>query len=333
MFPNKILALIGDFRSLVLIAAMLAGVSVQADWISDEQAIMGTRIRVEIWSEDQAAQAAVSAVMDEMHRIDRLMSTYKESSEISEVNRDAASRAVVVGYELFELIKRALDLSVTTNGAFDITYASVGYLYDYRERERPDEAHIEAALESIDYHLVKLDEESGSIRFVRDGVRIDLGGIAKGYAVERGAAILRDAGIESAIVTAGGDSRVIGDRRGKPWIVGIQDPRMENVVIARLPLADEAISTSGDYERYFEEDGVRYHHIISPSTGKPASSVHSVTIVGPDATMTDGLSTSVFVLGVEKGLGLINRTPDYEAVIVDPKGDLHTSDGFSDTSL
>ena len=223
MFPNEFLALIRDIRLLVLIAAMLTGVPVQAGWISDEQAIMGTRIWVEIWSEDQEpAQAAVSAVMDEMHRIDRLMSTYKESSEISEVNRDAASRAVVVGDELFELIKRALDLSVTTNGAFDITYASVGYLYDYRERERPDEAHIEAALESIDYHLVKLDEESGSIRFVRDGVRIDLGGIAKGYAVERGAAILRDAGIESAIVTAGGDSRVIGDRRGKPWIVGIQ---------------------------------------------------------------------------------------------------------------
>ncbi len=107
---------------------------------------------------------------------------------------------------------------------------------------------------------------------------------------------------------------------------------MEKAVIARLPLADEAISTSGDYERYFEEDGVRYHHIISPNTGKPASLVHSVTIIGPDATMTDGLSTSVFVLGVEKGLVLINRMPEYEAVIVDPKGDLHASDGFSDTS-
>lgn len=318
-------------RLAVLITAMLTCLPVQAGWVGDEQAIMGTRIWVEIWSEDQAAaQAAISAVMDEMHRIDRLMSTYKETSEISEVNRDAASGAVAVSDELFGLIKRSLDLSGTTNGAFDITYASVGYLYDYRGRERPDEAHIEAALESIDYEFVELDEASGTIRFARDGVRIDLGGIAKGYAVERGAAILRDAGIESAIVTAGGDSRVIGDRRGKPWIVGIQDPRKENTVIARLPLADEAISTSGDYERYFEEDGVRYHHIISPNTGKPASLVHSVTIIGPDATMTDGLSTSVFVLGVEKGLALINRMPEYEAVIVDPKGDLHASDGFTD---
>jgi len=146
--------------------------------------------------------------------------------------------------------------------------------------------------------------------------------------VERGVNILRSHGIENAIVTAGGDSRLLGDRRGQPWMVGIRDPRNDGQVAISLPLEDEAISTSGDYERYFEEGDIRYHHIIEPSTGAPASGVHSATVFGPDAVITDALSTSVFVMGVDRGLRLIATLPDYESIVIDAAGRIYYSDGL-----
>jgi thiamine biosynthesis lipoprotein len=159
-------------------------------------------------------------------------------------------------------------------------------------------------------------------------MRIDLGGIAKGWAVDRGVDILRELGIEHAMVNAGGDTRLLGDRRGKPWVVGIRDPRREGAVVARIPLQDEAISTSGDYERYFEEDGQRYHHILVPGTGKPADKVRSVTVIGPNATRTDGLTKTVFILGVERGMAFIRGLGDVEAVIVDRDGQTYYSAGL-----
>ncbi len=315
---------------LSALVGLLVATPANAAWIGEEEAIMGTRIRVELWHEDEAAgQAAVQAVMDEMHRIDRLMSTYKPDSEISRVNSDAAEHAVAVSDELLDLIELSLEMSVVTDGAFDITYASVGYMYDFRAGKKPSAEEIEAALPAVNFRHVRVDREAGEVQFVQSGVRIDLGGIAKGYAVERGVALLQERGVQHALVTAGGDTRVLGDRDGRPWRVGIRNPRgAESDVIALLPLVDEAISTSGDYERYFVEDGVIYHHIIEPGTGRSARKVRSVTIVGPDATQTDAMSTSVFVLGVEDGLRLIDELPDLEAVIVDNEGELFFSKGF-----
>ena len=132
----------------------------------------------------------------------------------------------------------------------------------------------------------------------------------------------------NAIVTAGGDSRLLGDRRGQPWIVGIRDPRQDGKVAIRLPLQDEAVSTSGDYERYFDEGGIRYHHIIEPATGTPADAVHSVTVVGPDGVLTDALSTSVFVMGVDQGLRLLATLPDYEGIVIDASGQMYYSTGL-----
>jgi thiamine biosynthesis lipoprotein len=160
-------------------------------------------------------------------------------------------------------------------------------------------------------------------------VRIDLGGIAKGYAVDRGIAILADRGIRHGTVTAGGDTRILGDRIGRPWVVGIRHPDDRQRVIARIPLEDAALSTSGDYERYFDEDGRRYHHIINPRTGHSAGELRSVTIIGPDATTTDGLSTGVFVLGAERGLALIERLGDVDAVLVTRDGKVLYSSGLA----
>ena len=300
-----------------------------ADWHREEAAIMGTAITVELWHEDESqGRALTHQVLDEMHRIDRLMSTYKPDSELSAVNAGAADHPVPVSQELLKLIRQALDYSVTTQGAFDITYASAGQHYNYRTGEKPGKALLASTLPAIDYRHVVLDEKHATVFFKRKGVRIDLGGIAKGYAVDRSMAILTAAHVKNALISAGGDTRVTGKRWDRPWQVGIRDPRKEGIV-SMIPLEDAAISTSGDYERFFEQDGIRYHHILKPGTGDSPREIHSASIIGITATDTDALSTSVFVLGVKKGLALINRTPDTEAIIIDNKGLLHYSDGLA----
>ncbi len=302
----------------------------RAEWFQREEAIMGTRVAVELWSEDAAlAQRAMDAVIAEMTRTDELMSTYKPESQLSQVNAHAFERPVQVDPEIIDVVTRSFEFSRLSDGAFDITYASVGYLYDYRAHQHPTGEQISAALPAVDWRQVQVDPVQNTIRFLKPGMRIDLGGIAKGYAVDRSIGLLRGMGIRHAMVNAGGDTRLLGDRLGKPWIVGIRDPRNDGRMVTRLPLEDEAISTSGDYERYFEEGGVRYHHILVPGTGKSASEVRSVTILGADATLTDGLSTTVFVLGVERGMQLVGRLPDVEAVIVDKDGHIFYSDGLT----
>ena len=256
-----------------------------------------------------------------MRRVDEAMSTYKPTSELSDRQRAGGATAGARSRRSCSICSRqSLDYSRVTDGAFDITYASVGYLYDFRQHVRPTDKQIEAALPGINYRHVILDRDARTVRFARAGVRIDLGGIGKGHAVDRGIAVLQARGIEHALVTAGGDSRIIGDRFGKPWVVGIRHPDRKDEVIARIPLEDAAISTSGDYERYFDENGVRYHHIIDPQTGHSASKVRSATIIGPTATRTDGLSKTAFVLGPEKAIEIYNRLDDIDAVLVTPDG-------------
>ncbi len=314
---------------LATLLVLLAAHGASAEWIGGSRPMMGTEVSVFLWSDDpEAGRQAIAEVFSEADRIDQLMSTYKDESEISKINREAARQPVATDAELLRLIQRSLDISVLTRGAFDITYDSVGKHYDFRARQRPDEATVEAERKLIDYRLVKVDKVAGTVGYERDGVSINLGGIAKGYVVERGIDLLRHRGIRHAIVTAGGDSRLLGDRRGRPWMVGIRDPRKDGEVAISLPLVDEAISTSGDYERYFDEDGTRYHHIISPSTGAPAGGVHSATVIGPDAVITDALSTSVFVMGVHQGLMLIGTLPDYESVVIDAEGRVYFSYGL-----
>ncbi len=312
----------------VLILAL--GSLTQAGWVRDEQGIMGTVVRAEVWHRDEAvARAGVAAVMEEMRRIDGLMSPYKAHSDLARVNAQASRRAVKVGPDLLAVVRRARRFSELTDGAFDITFASVGHLYDYRNGIRPDAQTIETLLPTIHYRHVHLDGRAGRIAFDRPGVRIDLGGIAKGYAVDRALARLRALGIAHALVSAGGDTGILGDRLGRPWMVGIRDPRHHDAVVAMLPLQDEALSTSGDYERYFEEDGVRYHHILDPGTGAPAGALTSVSVLGPDATTTDALSTSLFVMGVRKGMALVDSLDGIEAIMVDRSGALFFSDGLA----
>ncbi len=297
-----------------------------AGWYADAREKMGTRVEIQVQADSEAAAAPLLAAgMAEFDRIESWMSTYRDDSEISRVNRLAAREPVRVSAELYGIVARSLELSELSDGAFDITFDSVGRLYDFRSGVRPDAEEIRRSLPDINYRHVVLDPAASTIRFTREGTRINLGGIGKGYACEQVAALLRKAGVTSGRVNAGGDTRLIGNREGRPWMVGIRDPDDGGRWVTRLALSDEAISTAGDYERFFDEDGVRYHHIIDPGTGDSARGVRSVTVIGPDATLTDGLDNAVFILGPERGLALIDATPGYAAVVVDAERNVRFS--------
>jgi len=301
----------------------------RAGWLKREEAIMGTSIVCELWADERAAgEAAITAVMDEMRRIDRTMSPHKEDSELSRINRDAHAAAVPVSVEMARLIVRAAEFSELSGGAFDITYAAVGHLYDYRNRIRPSDEELEKARAAVGWRGLVLDSQARTVRFARPGMRIDLGGFAKGHAVDNATAILRRRGVAHAMVSAGGDSRVIGDRRGRPWTIGVRDPRNPGKVAAMLPLEDVSISTSGDYERYFDADGTRFHHLIDPATGKSPREIQSVTVLADDGLTSEALSKIVFVLGVERGMALVESQSGVDAVVVDAAGALHFSSGL-----
>ena len=230
--------------------------------------------------------------------------------------------------ELHKLLYQARQVSELSRGAFDITFASVGFYYDYRTGKKPDRAQLLSQRQYVNYQSVELLADN-KVRFAQPGVKIDLGGIAKGYAVERAMAILAANNIKHAQLTAGGDSRLLGDKRGKPWLVGIKHPRQDDKYAATLPLDNTAISTSGDYERYFIEDGVRYHHILDPKTGQSATGLLSVSVVGADTALTDALSTTLFVLGLQQGMQLIERVAGYDAVFIDSDRRLYFSSGLA----
>jgi thiamine biosynthesis lipoprotein len=314
----------------LLFALVLLPSLARAEWLSRSEAIMGTRCSVELWSEDRAkGEAAISSVFADMRRIDRLMSTWKEDTEVSKVNREAAIHPVRISAELFGLLRESARYSELTHGAFDITYASVGYLYDFKKGVHPDPKAIQDALPGINWRQMVLDEARNTVYFQRKGMRIDLGGIAKGHAVDRGIEILQKQGITRAMVNSGGDTRIIGDRFGRPWVVGVRDPDHEGKTFLRLPLTDAAFSTSGDYERYFDEDGKRFHHIIDPKTGDSARKCRSVTVISDSATRTDALTKSVFIMGPADGIEFINTLTGVDAVAVAPDGKVFYSRGLS----
>ncbi len=304
-------------------------VSAAPRWFSRDEAIMGTAIHVELWSDDRAAaERAIDEVIAEMHRIDALMSPYKETSELSLINRKADRGPVRVCDELYMLLSRSVAFSELSQGAFDITYASAGHLYDYRRHVRPTDAELEVARAAIGYRNLQLDADARTVRFGRAGMRIDLGGFAKGHAVDNGVAILVRHGVRHGVVAAGGDSRMLGDRCGRPWTIGVRDPRRADEVVALLPLEDVAVSTSGDYERYFDDGDERCHHLIDPRTGKSPATVRSVTVIAPDGLTSEALSKTVFVLGVERGMQIVASLPGVDAVVVDAQGKLHYSAGL-----
>ncbi len=294
---------------------------------------MGTRVYVELWWQDaERAAGLMQQVMDEMERINQLMSPYRQTSELYKINSTGAERAIPISNELFQLIIKSNHYSDISGGAFDISFASLGNEYDYRKKIKPTEMERRKAAALINYKDLILDPAEHSIRFGKPGMRIDLGGIAKGYAVDNSISILQRAGVKSAIVTAGGDSRILGDHQGRPWMLGIHNPRGEGHVIT-LPLDNIAVSTSGDYERYFEADGVRYHHIIDPKKGDSPRQLMSASVLADKSIDADALSTTLFVLGTEKALKLANSLAGVSAILIDNTGKVFYSSDLVDPTM
>jgi thiamine biosynthesis lipoprotein len=325
-------------RFLVVLLGFAYFSLAQAQWHHFTSTAMTTKLDLEFWLADELQAKQISErVFLEFDRIEAVMTRYGDTSELSIINRLAGEKTLPVSASLFKVLQSSKQMSVLSEGAFDMTFASVGYLYDFRNKRVPTNLEIERQKSAIDFRYVQLNKKEQTLRFAHPNVLIDLGGIAKGYAVDQGVLILKLAGVAHARLSAGGDMRLLGDKKGKPWIVGVKDPRAtlkntSNAVV--LPLSDVSISTSGDYERFFiDDDGERIHHIISPKTGRSVQGVQSVSVIGPDTLTSDGLSTAIFVLGVKKGLALANRLEGIDVIMIDAQRQLHFSEGLMSPAL
>ena len=282
--------------------------------------LMGTVVEITLYHPDQdRARELIDRAFAEMERIERLMSIRIAASEVARINREAYPGPIAVDREVFDLIGRALEAWRETSGAFDITVGPLMQLWPLYRAEKilPNDAQVGEALKRVGFDLLMLDPESSRIAFKKPGMSIDLGGIAKGYAIDRAIGVLRGGGVASALVNAGGDLYALGLKPdGTPWRVGVRHPRRPEELIATLEVHDIAIMTSGDYEHYFLKDGRRYSHIVDPRTGFTARGTAGVTLSAPIATWADALATGVLVLGPDAGLELVNRLPQVEAAIL-----------------
>jgi thiamine biosynthesis lipoprotein len=291
---------------------------------------MGTEVSFAVLSDDdEGAARAIQAAFDEIKRIENLMTTWRDDSEVSRINQQAGVAPVQVSPETLEVIEASQHASKISNGAFDITFYAMRGLWKFDEDlepKVPPADEIRKRLPLIDYRKLVVDHDKRTVFLSQKGMAINLGGIAKGYAVDRAVAILRRAGFPDAIVQAGGDLMCAGSKNGKPWVTGIRDPRGARAdVFAKMMLENHAFSTAGDYERYFILDGKRYHHIIDTKTGYPATRSRSVTIYAPNALLADAVDDAVFILGWQKGFEMLEKLDDVGAVVVDDKGKVHIS--------
>lgn len=296
-----------------------------------EGGVMGTDLKIEVVGADtELLDRAIAAAVAEIERVEDLMTDWRPS-ELMRLNAAAGTGPVEVDPELGRLLGRALDLSDYTDGAFDVTYAGVGRLWDFKRVpvQVPDQATVDAALLKVGYARVVMNEDRTTVDLPA-GMSIGLGGIAKGYGVDRAMAVLMEHGIEHGIVNAGGDLKALGRKLGEPWEVAIRHPRDEQRVLAVIPVVNSCIVTSGDYARFFEHEGQRYHHIIDPRTGFPSRGCMSATVVAPEAATADALATALCVLGPERGLKLVERLSRVEALLVGLDGEVHASTGLLD---
>lgn len=299
-------------------------------------AAMGTLFEITVApsGEDEAVDEAIEEAFAEVRRVEDLMTVWRPGAPLVRVNDAAGGPPVPVPDELLALMEEARRISERTNGKFDVSFAGVGSLWDFKAEHPvvPPREEIERLKGLVDFRSILIDRAKGTLGLARKGMRVGLGAIAKGYGVDKASAVLRSRGYENFIVYGGGDLFVSGSKGGHPWKVGIQDPRDRARNFGSVELRDsQAIVTSGDYEKFFIAGGKRYHHIIDPATGYPAEGTVSVTVIAPSATLADGLATGLFVIGVEKAMALVEADPDLEALIVDDALKVHVSSGLKGT--
>ncbi len=292
---------------------------------------MGTLVTITAVSPDQdVGNRAMQVAFDEIKRLEQLLSTWRSDSELSRVNQEAGRRPVQVSSETLELVTRSLELGRLTMGGFNIALGPAIEAWSVIERQRiPDERELQRLKPLVDWTRIQVNQEARTIYLPHTGMRIDVGGIGKGYAADRAVEEMKRVGARGGVVALSGDIKTFGvlpNRNRFP--VGIRHPREEGALIAIIDLNDEAISTAGDYERFFERDGIRYHHILDPQTLQPARACQSVTVIAKEGTMADGLDTGIFALGPEQGMALVERLPGVEAIIIDQAGKITVSSGL-----
>jgi thiamine biosynthesis lipoprotein len=295
---------------------------------------MGSELRLSAWTTDEtAARAAFEEVFKEFDRLEGLMSVWRKGSDVLRLNAAAGGDPVAVSPEVLEVLGLARQVSEWTDGKFDVSFGALSGLWKFdhdKDNRVPHADEIQARLPLVAYEDIELNERAGTARLARPGMSVHFGGIGKGYAVDRGAELLRRRGIADFLIQAGGDLYVAGQPEGRPWRLGIQDPRgPANQSFAIIELTNATFSTSGDYSRFFFHEGRRYHHLLDPDRGEPATGSRSVTIVTNRAVLADALSTGVFIVGPRKGMALIERLPDVEGIIVSAENHVLVSSGLA----
>jgi thiamine biosynthesis lipoprotein len=279
------------------------------------------------------AEKAIDHALSSIEAFGEHINFFSETSELSGLNRNAGIRRVRVSPDTLDVIEKAVFVSERSDGAYDPTIGPVMRLYDFQEKKKPPDDDIRKALPLVDYRDIIISRSDSTVFLRKKGMLLDLGGIAKGYAADLAVQSLKKDGISAGLVAIAGDIRTFGVRSdGKAWTIGIKNPRQKgekDEVVARISLVDKAISTSGDYERYFMSDGQRYHHILNPKTGYPESQCMSATVISESAVYSDAFSTALFTLGPEKGLKLA-KEQKMEAVIIDSHGKVHVTDAMKE---
>ena len=304
-------------------------------WFADSQAqeiykrslgLMGSDFDITVVAKDkEEANNYIDIAVNEIERIEQLISSWKSTSQTTEINSNAGIKPVQVDKELFDLIKRAKAISQLTDGAFDISFAAIDkiWVFDGMESELPDEETLKASVQHIGHDKIILDEKQQTVFLKEKGMKIGFGAIGKGYAADKAKSLLQSKGVSAGIINASGDMNAWGTQpNGSSWKVAITNPMDKSANYGLFDLNREAVVTSGNYEKYTMIDGKRYAHIIDPRTGMPTQGILSVTIFAPKAELADALATSVFVMGDEVGINLIDQLPDVEAIIVKDNGQL-----------
>jgi len=299
----------------------------------EEMKLMGNHFELSVVAEDPIwAHTQIAAGVEEIRRIERLLTTYAAGSETSRINENAGVRPVEVSREVFQLIQRANRISGITQGAFDLSYGSIDrrlWNFDTTMTSLPDRATARKMVRLINYQNIVLDSDRLTVFLREKGMRIGFGGIGKGYAAERAKSVMKEMGAVSGVVNASGDLAAWGYQPdGKPWTVGIVNPGAAGEIFSWLSVTDMALATSGNYEKFAIIDGKKYSHTINPKTGLPVEGIRSVTILCPNAEIADAMATPVMVMGVGAGLDMINQLRDVEAILIDDGGRVFTSNNI-----
>lgn len=295
------------------------------------QKLMGNRFEITVEAKTATeTDFFLKKAVEEISRIEALLSTYQETSETNLINKNAGLKPVKVSDEVFSLIKRSKKISEITDGTFDITYGSIDqrfWNFDTEMTELPDEVLARKSIALIDYRNIILNTEEKTVFLKNKGMRIGFGGIGKGYAAEKTKNLLKNLGVKAGIINASGDLSCWGiPENGKPWTIGIAHPDFAELPFSTLEVTDLSVATSGDYEKFVMIDGKRYSHTINPKTGFPVHGIKSVTVISPNAEISDALATPITILGTEKGLALINQLKDIECIIIDDDNKFYYSE-------